>query len=156
MTQARAPSHWVHARATNSRPLPVRCSSGVSAVVRVSADGLDGVVWERWLRFPSARTYIRSVKRPRQAHTLLECVDGGLGMVLTVFERGGGLVFESQSYFLVLGARRVPIPTLLTPGRCSVTHSAVGSRHFVYDLVMRHSLWGTTFRQVGTFEDPEG
>ena len=53
--------------------------------------------------------------------SLLECVDGGLGMVLNVFEDGGALVFESRRFFLRLAGLRVPLPSLFTPGRCRVT-----------------------------------
>lgn len=137
-------------------PLPLRRASSADAIVRVAPDGHGGVSWERWLRFGvSAPTHIRSVKRAGPDKTLLECVDGGLGMVLFVYEDHGALVFESLGYFLAFGPRRVPIPSFLTPGRCRVAHAAVAEGRFSYDLTMRHPLWGTTFHQCGVFTDPE-
>ena len=124
--------------------------------MQVYDDGTGGVVWERrlWLA-PEAPVLVRSTKRAGPAGTLLECVDGGLGMVLDVFEEAGALVFQSRAYFLTIGPWRLPLPALLTPGCCRVAHHAVGPGRFRFELDMHHPLWGTTFRQIGLFDDPE-
>jgi Domain of unknown function (DUF4166) len=143
-------------------PLPWRRAEAAPAEVRVSEDDAGGVVWERWLDLGHGRppVLIRSTKRLGADGALLECVEGGLGMVLALSEEDGALVFESRRYFLALGggAWRVPLPTLLTPGRCRVAHAEEGGdpRRFRFTLEMRHPLWGVCFRQTGLFEDPQG
>ena len=153
-------------------PLPIRTGRDVPAAVTVRADGQGGVVWERTLRLrPNGSvTCVRSTKRTDGDGALIECVDGGLGMVLAVFEAAGALVFESRSYFLrlpflgllslglpVRGPRhgRLPIPAFLTPGRCRVAHSAVSPSLFRFTLEMTHPVFGRTFFQIGLFNDPE-
>jgi hypothetical protein len=76
-------------------------------------------------------------------------------MTLAVFEQDASLVFQSRDYFLHLAALRIPIPALLTPGRCTVTHAPVSRRRFRFTMTMEHPLWGRTFHQDGEFEDPE-
>jgi hypothetical protein len=137
-------------------PLPIRAEDGVPTEVRVYRDGAGGIVWERWLRFPGARAAcVRSTKRCGPAGMLLEVVDGGLGMTLSVFEENAALVFESRSYFLHCGEVRIPLPALLTPGRCKVAHEPISRDRFRFTMTMEHPLWGCTFRQVGEFQDPE-
>jgi len=143
-------------------PLPLGRAGNVPTIVRVSEDRDGGVVWERRLFLNPDRppACIRSTKRlgPSDsilAGTLLECVDGGLGMVLAVFEEGRSLVFESRSYFLDLAGIRIPIAALLTPGRCRVTHAAVAPTRFRFTMEMVHPFWGRTFHQTGLFNDPE-
>ncbi|MEZ5669468.1 MAG: DUF4166 domain-containing protein [Alphaproteobacteria bacterium] len=137
-------------------PLPTACDREWPAVVTVADDGAGGVIWDRSIRPDDGpvRT-IRSVKRVDSRGRLLECVRGGLGMVLTVCERDGALVFASRRYFLALGPLRLPLPHLLTPGRCEVTHRDEGGGRFRFTLSMRHPLWGATFDQTGLFEDPD-
>ena len=140
-------------------PLPWRRAEAAPAEVRVRDDDAGGVVWERWLDLGQGRPpmLIRSTKRLGADGALLECVEGGLGMVLALREEDGALVFESRRYFVALGeAWRVPLPEALTPGRCRVTHAEEGGdpRRFRFTLEMRHPLWGRCFRQTGVFEDP--
>ena len=138
-------------------PLPVRRADAAPTVVRVWDDRRGGVVWERrlYLRPDRPPARIRSTKRLDPRGALLECVDGGLGMVLAVFEEDRCLVFESRCYFFALGAMRIPIPAFLTPGRCRVTHAAVAPTRFRFTLEMVHPVWGRTFHQTGLFDDPE-
>lgn len=140
-------------------PLPWRRADAAPAEVRVRDDGAGGVVWERRLDLGAGRgpVLIRSTKRLGPDGALLECVEGGLGMVLALREEDGALVFESLRYFLALGgALRVPVPAALTPGRCRVTHAEENGdpRRFRFTLDMRHPLWGRCFHQTGVFEDP--
>ena len=137
-------------------PLPLQRAHCVPTDVGVWDDRRGGVVWERnlYLRPGEPPACIRSTKRRGPDGGLLECVEGGLGMVLTVFEENGALVFQSRGYFLDLAGLRVPIPTFLTPGRCRVTHAAVAPTRFRFTMAMDHPLWGRTFHQTGLFEDP--
>lgn len=137
-------------------PLPLRRAYCAPTVVGVWDDRKGGVVWERNLHLRPGEdpACIRSTKRCGPNGSLLECVEGGLGMVLTVFEEDGALVFESRGYFLDLLGFKVPIPSFLTPGRCQVTHAAVAPTRFRFTMAMDHPLWGRTFHQTGLFEDP--
>jgi len=139
-------------------PLPSLSAADARSEVRVGDDGRGGVVWDR-LIWPGPGTpplRVRSTKRLGPGGSLLECVDGGLGMVLDVTEEAGALVFRSRSYFLAVGRWRVPVPAWLTPGRCRVAHIATAPGRFRFELEMVHPAWGTTFRQVGLFDDPQG
>ncbi len=138
-------------------PLPLQRADCVPTEVGVWDDGTGGVVWERNLHLRPGRppACIRSAKRLDPAGSLLECVDGGLGMVLDVFEDDGALVFRSRSYFLCLADLRIPIPQVLTPGCCRVTHTAVTPARFRFTMEMAHPIWGRTFHQTGIFHDPE-
>jgi hypothetical protein len=137
-------------------PLSGVTAAAVPTAVRVFDDGRGGMVWER--RFHAAGDgpphVVRSTKRPDRNGGLVERTDGGLGMALEVFEERGALVFESRRFTLRLGRLRVPVPALLTPGTCRVTHTDLGDGLFRFDLDMVHPLWGRTFHQSGVFADP--
>lgn len=130
---------------------PLFAERAVAAPVTVDVRAADGgVAWERQFG-PTHR--VRSVKSPGPGGTLLERTDGGLGMVLDVSVDGGALVFTSRSFFVAIGRWRLPIPAILTPGRCRVEHRALDAARFRFTLTMTHPLWGTTFRQTGVFTD---
>ena len=118
----------------------------VTVHVRATARGIA------WSRHIGGRC-VRSVKSAGPGGTVLERTDGGLGMVLGLSVEADALVFTSRRYVLALGRWRLPIPSLLTPGRCRVEHRAVDERHFRFTLTMVHPLWGTTFHQTGVFTD---
>lgn len=129
--------------------------NGVPCSVRVHGNARGGVVWER--RFAMGRGHgpvVRSTKELGPDGRLFERTDGGLGMVLSVFEHQGSLVFESRRYHFVLGRWRLPVPSWLTPGVCRVTHTDLGEGRFRFTLDMTHFLWGRTFHQSGVFTDP--
>ena len=130
-------------------PLPAARAAHVAVTVAVSTKA-NGVVWERRL---GARHTVRSTKSPGPEGTVLERTDGGLGMVLDVTARGGALIFTSRAFFLTIGRWRLPVPALLTPGRCEVVHETIDAARFRFTLTMTHPLWGTTFRQTGVFHD---
>lgn len=136
-------------------PLPAAQASDAAAIVCVRSNGQGGVVWERWLELTKGRAPLRiaSTKQTDESGRLLECVDGGLGMVLRVFEQGHGLIFESQSYFMTLFGRRVPLPHWLTPGVCRVEHHAVAEGQFRFGMSVTHPVFGRTFAQTGIFHD---
>ena len=128
-------------------PLPLHNQVGLPVVVDVRPEG-TGVVWSRQL---GASGLVRSVKSAGPAGTVIERTDGGLGMVLDISVDGPALVFTSRAFFLAVGRWRLPIPALLTPGRCRVEHRAIDADRFRFTLTMTHKLWGTTFRQTGLF-----
>ena len=143
-------------------PLTGRRALQVPTTVQVRGNGRGGVVWER--RFQRAageggvapERIVRSTKEmDTDGVTLRERTDGGLSMALRVFEDDGALVFESSRYFLALGRWHLPLPALLSPGVCRVSHRDLGAGRFRFTLTMTHRLWGQTFHQTGVFADPE-
>ena len=143
-------------------PLTGANADVVAAVVRVHGDGRGGMVWARSFHtrgsdMPGAARaphVVRSTKRVGVDGGLFEQTAGGLGMALDVFEEDGSLVFRSRHFELAIGRRRVPVPALLSPGTCRVTHTDLGGGLFEFSLDMRHPLWGHTFHQSGVFIDP--
>jgi hypothetical protein len=136
-------------------PLPIRQAQDAAAIVCVRSDGQGGVVWERWLELRPDHPPLRvaSTKQTDANGQLLECVDGGLGMALRVFEQNHGLVFVSQSYFITVLGRRIRLPNWLTPGVCRVEHHHVADGQFRFMMTVQHRLFGTTFSQTGIFHD---
>jgi hypothetical protein len=136
-------------------PLPLAAASDAGALVCVRSNGQGGVIWERWLELKPGRAPLRiaSTKQVDESGRLLECVEGGLGMALRVFERDHGLVFESQSYFLTLAGRRWTLPGWATPGVCRVAHHHVAAGEFRFTLTIDHPWFGRTFTQSGIFID---
>jgi|JI6StandDraft_1071083.scaffolds.fasta_scaffold52472_2 hypothetical protein len=137
-------------------PLTTFNSCAVPTTVRVSDNGLGGIVWERCFHADSSARdcVVRSTKELGSDGGLLERTDGGLSMSLHVFEEAGALVFLSHRFWLVWGRFRLPVPALLTPGTCRVVHKDLGGGFFRFTLSMVHPLWGETFRQTGVFADP--
>jgi hypothetical protein len=138
------------------RPLCGFSASAVPTSVRVVDDGRGGMVWERRFHVDGGRAsqVVRSTKEVGADGGLFERTDGGLGMALQVFEQHGVLVFESRRFTLALGRLRLPVPALLAPGTCRVTHTDLGDGLFRFKLDMVHPLWGHTFHQSGVFADP--
>jgi hypothetical protein len=137
-------------------PLTHLNASAVPTTVRVGDNGQGGVIWERCFHTGAQgqdRT-VRSTKEIGADGGLLERTDGGLSMSLDVFEEAGALVFQSKGFWLVWGRLRLPVPALLTPGVCRVTHADLGEGLFRFTLSMVHPLWGETFYQSGVFADP--
>ena len=136
-------------------PLPMSEAEDAAAIVCVRSNGQGGVVWERWLELRQGRPPLRiaSTKQTDESGRLLECVDGGLGMVLRVFEQNHGLVFESQSYFMTVAGRRIPLPHWSAPGVCRVEHQHMSRGQFRFSMTVRHRLFGQTFSQTGVFQD---
>lgn len=137
-------------------PLPLAAAEDAHADVEVASDGRGGVIWTRRLRLSGSgpTLVVRSTKRRDARGRLLECVDGGLGMALDVFEQDKALVFQSRSYFLRILGARLPIPALATPGVCRVVHADLGGARFRFTLSFVHPVWGRTFVQDGVFADP--
>ena len=149
-------------------PLTGLQALGVPSLVRVGSNAQGGVVWERCLQLGPTSAgggrggrvcRVRSTKEIGPDGRLMERTDGGLSMSLEVFEDRGRLVFTSRRYWLVLARGqgrcwRIPVPALLSPGRCRVEHADLGDGQFRYSLSMVHPIWGETFHQTGVFSDP--
>ena len=87
---------------------------------------------------------------------VLEYVGMGLGMKLVLDIREGNLYFTSDGYFLDLFGWRMPLPGLLTPGKTYLCHRNDNRQQFNIRIEIRHSLFGTTFTQVGVFREAAG
>ncbi len=137
-------------------PLTSRRAVGLRASVSVSDDQQGGVLWERHFanQDGAGAQVVRSTKLLGSNGKLIEQTDGGLAMELEVFEEHGALVFESKRYFYKVGAVRLAIPALVTPGVCRVEHHDLGAGRFRFTLKMTHPIWGVTFMQDGVFNDP--
>jgi len=113
------------------------------------------LVWDRTYRFAGRPPVMVSSRKIAGADGgLLEVVRGGLGMALTVTEEAGALHFRSRFYFLTLGALRLAIPSLLTPGAAHVIHRDIGDGRFRFSLEFVHPWLGETMFQDGEFADP--
>jgi hypothetical protein len=130
-------------------PLPWVRATDLPVTVDVRPAG-PAVVWSRRL---STGQLVRSVKLAGPGGTVIERTAGGLAMLLDISVEDAAMVFTSRGFFLAVGRWRVPIPALLTPGRCRVEHRAIDAARFRFTLSMVHPLWGTTFRQTGVFTD---
>jgi hypothetical protein len=136
-------------------PLPLCDDVGVPAVVTVTEDGATG--GQHWTRvygrrrgFPQA---IHSSKRFAGPTGLEEYLGCGLGIALRVRADAEALHFDSDHYFLTVGASRMRLPMWLGPGALTVSHVERGAGRFVFVLVLRHPLFGEIVRQAGLFHE---
>jgi hypothetical protein len=137
-------------------PLAPFTGRDVPLTVTVYPDGLGGIVWDRTYRFPGRPPLpVTSSKALDGEGQLMEVVRGGLGMRLALSVEDHALHFRSVGYFVTLGAVRLPIPDLLTPGEAHVIHADVGGACFRFTLGFVHSWLGETFFQTGLFRDPK-
>lgn len=84
---------------------------------------------------------------------VLEYVGAGLGMTLRLLVDGDSLHFQSGHYFWRALGRRWPLPHWLTPGQTYLWHHNETPGRFNIRIEIRHPWLGTTFRQVGVFEE---
>jgi hypothetical protein len=84
---------------------------------------------------------------------VLEYVGMGLGMKLLLDVRDGNLHFESDGYFWELFGFRIPLPSLITPGKTFLCHRNNSANQFDIRIEIRHALFGTTFTQAGVFRE---
>lgn len=83
---------------------------------------------------------------------LVEFVGGGFAMFITVQEHNGNLKFTDDGYFLQIGALRLPIPRVLSPGQVYLLHENIGPTSFRITIDIRHPWYGPLYYQRGTFE----
>lgn len=138
-------------------PLAPHEGEDVPISVRVHEDhAAGGVAWDRRYFFAGkAPVTVTSTKVIEQGKILLECVGGGFGMRLKVYERDHALHFLSQHYFWRCGRIRLRLPSWLTPGVAHVTHSDLGEGRFRFEMTIEHPVLGETFYQDGSFMEKE-
>lgn len=92
------------------------------------------------------------MKRFQGPTGLEEYVGAGVGMALRVTVEDRALVFRSAHYFLSLGAYRVPLPDLLSPGTMEIVHRDLG-HEFAFELTLTHRLFGRLVHQLAYFKE---
>ena len=137
-------------------PLPAgSLARGLPAVVTVTEDRYGG--GQFWTRLYGRRRgfpqVIHSTKRFSGPTGLEELVGCGLGIMLTVHERQGALIFRSAGYFIRVPGCRLRLPAWLSPGRLEVGHHDRGAGRFAFTLDLTHPLLGQMIRQTVLFRD---
>lgn len=94
-----------------------------------------------------------SFMRESERGEVLEYVGRGLGMKLVLSVENGSLHFQSDGYFWDVFGWRIPLPGVFTPGKTFLWHHNETPERFNIRIEIRHWLMGTTFTQVGVFEE---
>ncbi|MEG3147130.1 DUF4166 domain-containing protein [Sphingomonas sp. RT2P30] len=148
---------WLLAQACRliGAPLPLGRDTGMPAAVVVTEDGASG--GQHWTRlygrprgFPQV---IRSTKRFVGVTGLEEYLGAGFGIALRVRADATALHFDSDHYFLALGARRLRLPRWIAPGALTISHIDRGGGAFDFVLVLRHRWLGELIEQHCRFHD---
>jgi hypothetical protein len=158
MTVNRSALGWVFAQICRlfGNPLVQHQGDDVPVDVNVFSVPSGGICWQRVYSFAGRKPLtVQSVKIVDVRRGLLECIGGGLGMRLKVFERDQTLHFTSRNYFVQLGRVHLPIPLWVTPGRLHVEHVDEGGGKFRFRLSFTHPWFGVSFFQDGIFKEKE-
>ena len=136
-------------------PLPLGRDIDMPAAVAVTADGAtDGQHWTRvYGRKRGFPQVIRSTKRFAGVTGLEEYLGGGIGIALTVRADAKALHFDSDHYFLALGAVRLRLPRWVAPGALTISHVDLGGGWFDFILALRHVWFGEIIHQRCRFCD---
>lgn len=137
-------------------PLPYdETSLNQPAIVTVTEDALgDGQFW--------LRQYGRSVGFPQVIHSskrfcgptgIEEYLGAGVGIALRVHAKENGIVFESDHYFLQVGAKKLRFPGWVSPGLLTIEHRDLGKERFLFSLKLESRFWGNLIRQDALFSD---
>lgn len=146
---------WLFAQACRliGTPLaPWRGTNVPMSIDLVPDEKLHGVVWKRQYHFSPSRSFtVRSTKCKGGNGEFIEHIGRGFSMRLRLSELNGKLVFTSIAYEIAIRGRTVRIPSLLTPGKTTVTHEQLTGDRFRFTLSVDHPLLGRTIYQDGEF-----
>lgn len=137
-------------------PLPFDISSkGLPAVVVVTEDSQsDGQFWVRqYGRAKGFPQVVHSSKRFAGPSGLEEYVGYGIGMALKVEASDDALFFKSDSYFLQIAGRKMPLPRFLSPGALVIGHHDLGEDNFLFSLRLSNRFFGEMIAQDCLFQD---
>lgn len=146
---------WLFASLTKIIGNPLSSYEGTNVPMEVALfkkPNKEGVYWQRTYLIPNKKPYVVvSSKQESKAGEMLECVGGGFGMKLHVYEENQELHFKSYRYFWKVLKYKIPLPNWLTPGQTHVIHTDLGNGEFTYTISMTHQQLGQTFYQHGVF-----
>jgi len=136
-------------------PLPTGTETGVPMIVTVTEDaGGGGQIWTRiCARSKGFPQVIHSSKRFAAPTGLQGYVGYGISMALRISVEREALVFRSVHYSLQAGRLRIVLPSWLTPGDLTVTHSDLGGGTFRFTLEIIHPRFGRLIRQSAVFRE---
>lgn len=134
-------------------PFAPATGADVPCAITLRHERGGGIIWDREYQYPGRKpALVTSTKRNAPDGALCECVGGGFGMRLAVFEAGHQLHFLSLRYFWRIGAWEFTLPRLLTPGTAHVIHADLGGGRFRFTMTIHHPIFGMLFEQDGEFE----
>jgi hypothetical protein len=136
-------------------PLPISTDTQVPSIVTVTEDAAtNGQIWTRiYARRNGFPQVIHSSKRFAGPTGLEEYLGFGVGMALRIVVDGEALLFRSAGYFVQFGRVKFSLPTFLTPGALTVTHSDLGGGEFQFALEILHPRFGMLVRQSAVFRE---
>jgi hypothetical protein len=136
-------------------PLPIADDVGVPMIVTVTEDiATGGQIWTRiTARRDGFPQVIHSSKRFTGPTGLEEYVGLGISMALRISVEAEALVFRSSDYFFRPGVVKLRLPSWLTPGALTVTHSDLGHGLFRFTLEVIHPHFGPLIRQSAVFRE---
>jgi hypothetical protein len=115
---------------------------------------LDGLTWNRTYHYQHHPVAVaKSTKCINPKTGLMELVERGCGMDLTLSEESGALHFHSTDYFCRVLGKKLRIPGLFTPGKTHVIQEAIDEINFRFTLKIVHPFFGKTFFQTGIFHE---
>jgi hypothetical protein len=136
-------------------PLPLGAETKVPMIVTVTEDAASGgQIWTRiCARSNGFPQVIHSSKRFAGPTGLEEYIGYGVAMALLISVEQEALKFRSVGYSLQVGRLRLPLPSWLTPGNLTVTHSDLGGGAFRFTLDVVHPRLGRLIRQSAVFRE---
>ncbi|RED51553.1 DUF4166 domain-containing protein [Aestuariispira insulae] len=161
MTKVQAsPLGWMLAQICRLTGTPLAPHRGEKVPVEVAvypdSEG-KGVVWARRYFFEGKKPVTVKSAKALDAHDrLLECVGGGFGMFLRVYEENRALHFRSTRYFWEVFGLRLFLPDLISPGVAHVIHADMGDDYFRFTISIKHRWLGELFFQDGIFKEKKG
>jgi hypothetical protein len=135
--------------------LPLGLEAAVPVAVVMTEDiATGGQIWTRVCfgrrGFPSV---VSSSVRFQGPTGLEEYIGRGIGIALAASVEDSALVLRSERYVLHVRGRRLRLPSGLTPGRLTVTHTETGGGSFEVCVEIAHPLLGAWMRQAAVFRE---
>ncbi len=112
----------------------------------------DAMFWHRTFRFPGKEPVtFRSRMVYAGKNDIVEYVNYGLGIRMTLSAEGNTLRYDSCGYQWDLGLLKLQIPDWLLLGKAIIRETPVSENAFDVEFEIIHPLWGRTFGYSGRF-----